>query len=75
MLKFKGPGKKRLFLAPSSDFDDAAGAEPGRAELDELLEAAHIGIEQLIAVQRRVLGDWAARIGTKQEAKQEEGTE
>ncbi|AKU25967.1 ribonuclease PH [Geobacillus sp. FSL K6-0789] len=46
-----------------------------RAELDELLEAAHIGIEQLIAVQRRVLGDWAARIGTKQEAKQEEGTE
>ncbi|GAJ57954.1 ribonuclease PH [Geobacillus thermoleovorans B23] len=43
-----------------------------RAELDELLEAAQIGIEQLIAVQRRALGEWAARIGEKKEAAEED---
>ncbi|OAO87709.1 Ribonuclease PH [Geobacillus stearothermophilus] len=43
-----------------------------RAELDELLEVAQIGIEQLIAVQRRALGEWAARIGEKKEAAEED---
>ncbi|OQP06368.1 ribonuclease PH [Geobacillus sp. 46C-IIa] len=46
-----------------------------RAELEELLEAAQMGIEQLIAIQRRVLGEQAARIGVKQEAERGEKAE